>query len=135
VQLSAFERAITQSVFDAILPGLAGRAPAARDHDLVGAHQRMLAAMPRPHALGFRAAFVATELAIPLLVLGRPARLSRLSPPARVAAVRAVVYHRMYLVRQLGLLLKTAAGFAYFQQPGVRDHFGLPPVADPGSRA
>lgn len=130
--LTAYERTITRAVFDALLPGVPGRAPAARDHDLLASHVAMLAAMPRAHALGFRAGFVAAEFLVPLLTLGKPARLSRLSPPAREAALHAVVYHPRYLVRQLGLLFKTAAGFAYFQQPGVRDAFGLPPVADPG---
>ena len=132
MRLNGVERAVTLAVFDAVLPGLAGGAPAARDHDLIGAHERMLGAMPRVQALGFRAAFVVAELALPLLTLGRARRFSRLAQAERVEALTRVVHHRVYLVRQLGLLFKTAAGFAYFQQDGVRAHFGLPPVADPG---
>lgn len=132
MRLNGLERAVTLAVFDAVLPGLAGGAPAARDHDLIGSHQRMLAAMPRPHALGFRLAFVAAELAMPLLTLGRLARFSRLTREERERALHRVACHPRYLVRQIGLLFKTAAGFAYFQQEAVREHFGLPPVADPG---
>lgn len=129
MRLSNLERAVTLAVFDAVLPGIAGGAPAARDHDLLGAHERMLAGMPRPHALGFRAAFVATELGLPLAMLGRLGRFSRLGQADRIAALERVVKHRAYLIRQVGLLFKTAAGFAYFQVEGVRAHFGLPPVA------
>lgn len=129
MRLSNLERAVTLAVFDAVLPGIAGGAPAARDHDLLGAHERMLAGMPKVHAMAFRAAFVATEFGLPLGMLGRARRFSRMALADRVSALERVVKHRAYLLRQLGLLFKTAAGFAYFQVEGVRAHFGLPPVA------
>ena len=131
MHLNAFERRVTAAVFDALLPGNAS-APAARDHDLIGAHERMLTAMPKPHACGFRAAFVAAELGLPLVLLGRPGRFSALDLASRELAMKRLVYHRVYLARQVGLLFKTAAGFAYFQIDAVRAHFRLPPVADPG---
>lgn len=143
MRLNALERAVTLAIFDALLPGIepssmstpastTGQgAPAARDHDLIGSHERMLGAMPRAHAYGFRAAFVAAELTLPVLTLGRLSRFSCLSAADRETALDRVVHHPRYLVRQLGLLFKTAAGFAYFQQDAVRQHFGMPAVADP----
>jgi hypothetical protein len=132
MRLSGFERAVHLAVFDAVFPGIPGRVPAARDHDLVGAHERMLAEMPRPHAVGFRLAFVALQVLLPLALLGRPVPFTWLARERGEEAIHRLVKHRGYLLRQLGLLIKTAASFAYFQQPGVRAHFGLPPVADPG---
>lgn len=135
MRLSGYERAVHRAVFDAVFPGIPERVPAARDHDLVGAHERMLAEMPRPHAIAFRAAFLAVQLLLPLLMLGRPVPFTWLARERGEAAIAGLVKHRAYLMRQLGLVVKTATSFAYFQQPGVRAHFGLPPIADAGAPA
>jgi hypothetical protein len=132
MRLTEYERDVHRAVFDSLLPGIPGGAPAARDCDLIGAHERMLTDMPRPHALGFRGAFVGVQLVLPLAMLGRPTTFTRLDAEARERALERLAKHRGYLLRQLALLLKTAASFAYFQMPSVRAHFGLPPVADPG---
>lgn len=133
MRLTEYERAVHRAVFDALLPGIEGGAPAARDHDLIGSHERMLSEMPRPHALAFRGAFLGVQLVLPLAMLGRPSSFTRLDAAARERALDRLAKHRGYLLRQLALILKTAASFAYFQQDRVRAHFGLPPVADPGA--
>jgi hypothetical protein len=58
-----------------------------------------------------------------------------LATPDREECLARLVAHRRYLMRQLGILLKTISAMAYLQQDGVRSAFGLPPVADPHGSA
>ena len=74
---------------------------------------------------GFRAAlFVATWVA-PLLI-GRLPPLTRLDRPARERALLALETSRVYLLRQMMLLLKTTVCFCYGADPDVRDAVGYP---------
>lgn len=76
--------------------------------------------------LGFEAALWAAVWIAPLLI-GRVPPISRLAPEARERALEAMFASRLYSLRQLGLLLKAVASFAYGADPRVRDAVGFPP--------
>lgn len=87
--------------------------------------------------LGFEAALWTAVWVAPLLI-GRLPPISRLSPEARERALEAMFASRLYTLRQLGLLLKAVASFAYGADPRVRDVLGFPPQFDalkPGPRS
>ena len=124
------ERAVVRALFEAVIPGSATR-PGAATVDLVPHHEAFLSGMPRAQAAGIRALFLLVALVGPLLLLGRARTLVRLPAPEREELVSRLTGHRIYLVRQLGLVVKMSACFSYFQHDDVRRAYDLPPVADP----
>jgi hypothetical protein len=56
----------------------------------------------------------------PLVALGRPALLHRLSPARRDLVLARAAASRSWLVRQMVATVKLLACFAYFADPGVR---------------
>ncbi len=78
---------------------------------------------------GFRAAlFTATWLS-PLLILRLPP-LSLYARPTRERALLAMDSSRIYLLRQMVLLLKTVVCLSYGADPAVRAAVGYPRQAD-----
>ncbi|TMC49601.1 MAG: hypothetical protein E6J26_10195 [Chloroflexi bacterium] len=60
------------------------------------------------------------------LLIGRLPPLTRLEPPARERALGAMARSRVYLLRQLLMLLKLVVGFCYGADPQVRAVIGYP---------
>src|SRR5438132_9890943 len=73
----------------------------------------------------FRLAVWAALWISPLLI-GRLPPLTRLEPPARERALGAMARSRVYLLRQLLMLLKLVVGFCYGAEPEVRAAIGYP---------
>ena len=74
---------------------------------------------------GFWAALFAATWIAPLLIFRLPP-LTRLDRSTRERALRAMETSRVYLLRQMLLLLKTTVCFCYGADPGVRDAVGYP---------
>lgn len=79
--------------------------------------------------LGFEAALWTAVWVAPLLI-GELPPISRLSPARREEALEALLASRFYTLRQLGLLLKAVASFAYGADARVRAAVGYPPQFD-----
>lgn len=75
--------------------------------------------------VGFSAALWAAIWLAPLLI-GRVPPISRLDPEDREKALEAMLGSRVYALRQLGLVLKAVASFAYGVDPRVRAAIGFP---------
>lgn len=78
---------------------------------------------PPPMRLGWRAALLAAYWLSPLLI-GRLPPLSRLSPDEREDALCAMGKSRVYLLRQVFLLLKAVTSFGYGGTKAVRRAVG-----------
>ncbi|MBI4424790.1 MAG: hypothetical protein HY554_13745 [Elusimicrobia bacterium] len=86
-----------------------------------------------PLRLAFEAALWSAVWVAPLLI-GRLPPITRLSPDAREQALEALLCHRVYWLRQLGLVLKAVACFCYGADPLVRDALGYPIQFDDARR-
>lgn len=74
-------------------------------------------------------------LCTPVLTLGWPLPAFLLSGRQRDAHADRLAGHRLYLLRQSMLMLKTVAGLVWGGRDEVRSALGLPPQpADPGTR-
>lgn len=76
--------------------------------------------VPARVALGLRAAVWILALA-PLVVLFRLRTLAGLEPASRERVVLALLSSRVYVVRQLTLLLKAFGALIFVAAPGVRE--------------
>lgn len=115
-----FERRWAQALLEAFAPpGAGGLAPQAGEVDYVAGFQRMLASFTWRAALGLRAALWIGALA-PLWMWGRLRSVTKLSVDRRTRLLRELLAHRLFLVRELAFLLKTAASFALLGTPSVR---------------
>ncbi len=83
-----------------------------------------------PMRLGFRAALFASVWIAPLLILRLPP-FDRLKKKDREKALEALGKSRIYVLRQLLLLLKSIVCFSYAVHPEVRKALGLPPAKVP----
>jgi hypothetical protein len=118
--LLAFERRWAHAVLEAFAPpGGVGLAPRPGEVDYVGGMQRMLGSFTTRAALGLRAGLWMAALA-PLWMGGRLASMARMSLDARTELVRRLLVHRLFLVRELTFLLKTAASFALLGTSSIR---------------
>jgi hypothetical protein len=71
----------------------------------------------------------------PLLTIFRPVPASWLSPEDLDRHAHALASHRVYLIRQITVLLKLVGGMFWGQSPEIRAFLSLPPYpADPGTR-
>lgn len=122
--LGGREASIVACLTDAVVaPG--GELPAVCETDAVAAFDRVLGDAPAVNRLGIRAMLWAVELG-PLL-LGRGARLRRLDPVARTAALDAMDRHPV-----LGPALKAVRSLAhmsYYGDLAVLRGLGYDPVA------
>lgn len=91
--------------------------------EVVGVVALQIERAPLQAGLGFRAAFSFVHMA-PLLILGRPRTLKRLSPADADRYMQRLESHRSYLVRQTFLLVKTAVAIAYMGQGDQRGRLG-----------
>ena len=113
--LSAREK----GVIDALLPtGLDGF-PGALEAGFEKFEEGFRADAPAAMRLGWRAALFLAAWLSPILI-GRRPPLDRLSVDDREAALEAMGTSRIYLFRQVFLLLKAVTSFGYGSTPAVR---------------
>ncbi len=116
----AFERRWAVSVLEGFAPVEGpGLAPAEGEVDYLGAMTEMRRAGTRIAAMGFRIALWLTAIS-PILVEGRLRLLPSLDRPARAALLDKLLSHRVFLVRELCLLMKLCACMALFRVPSLR---------------
>lgn len=115
-------------VLEALLP--AGAHPAlplgARDAGMDAFLKEFRSQAPASLRLGLEAALWAAAWLSPLLI-GRCPPLSLHPPEARERALAAMARSKIYLLRQLLLLLKLACGLCYGAHPAVRAAVGRLP--------
>jgi hypothetical protein len=87
--------------------------------------------MPTRALAGFKLALAFVALLAPLLVLGRLRTFSGLASDERLRLLGALRASRIYLVRELPVLLKSVVALAYCALPEVRRRLSLPVDAAP----
>lgn len=122
MKLAAGLTARERAVVDALLPP-GGELPGALEAGFEAFEAGFRADAPLPMRLGWRAALFAAAWLSPLLI-GRLPPLDRLAPPDREAALEAMGKSRVYLVRQVFLLLKAVTSFGYGSTKTVRRAVG-----------
>jgi hypothetical protein len=106
----------------AALEAFAPSSTAGVDH--VAVFERIRRASSRKAALGMRLAIWIVALA-PLWVLGTVRTLVGIPLERRARLLGRLLSHRIYLVRELALLLKLNAAFALLGDPAVRSRSGF----------
>jgi hypothetical protein len=96
-----------------------GLAPAEGEVDYLEAMLTMTRASTRVAALGFRIALWITVFS-PVFVLGKLRLLPSLDRTARSELLVRLLGHRIFLVRELCLLMKMCACMAIFRVPSLR---------------
>lgn len=87
--------------------------------DWADAWRRFLASMNAKARLGARIGLL-IAITAPLWTMGRLASIAALGAEKRARALDALLTHRVYLFRELTLMLKVCACFALFRQSEVR---------------
>ena len=125
----AFERRWLLRIFDAIYPANAagGLRLGAADVPLEGLLLDLQRSAPFDFMLGLRASAWVVTLFGPLLI-GRPRPFGALSRDARAEVLEGLAHHRLYLVRELPMLLKMVASLGYVGVPEVQRALGLATV-------
>ena len=121
IPLTSIERRWTQVALTSIFPS--GVAPHVRGADVIdngAALEDVCRRVPARVALGLRAAVWIFAFG-PLLVLHRLRTLAGLDEKARERVVLALLTHRIYVVRQLALLLKAFGALMFVAAAGVRE--------------
>lgn len=109
-----------RTVIDALLPaGGPEGLPGAFEAGFEDFENGFAADAPLPMRLGWRAALLVAYWLSPLLI-GRLPPLGRLSSEEREEAVCAMGKSRVYLIRQVFLLLKAVTSFGYGGTKAVR---------------
>jgi len=121
MKLFGVERAMLVALSRAILPG--GPAPDA-SVDYQAFWVELFTCAPPLVLLGVRASIWLFAV-LPIALLGKLRPFLRLSDDERELVVTRANTHRLYLVRQAVMALKTFTAMAYFRDPAVRRHFEL----------
>lgn len=132
--LTRWETAFLVDVYRTLLPS--GAHPrltlGAADMPLVPFTERWLRSVPWEARLGFRIALRLLAIA-PLLTFTGLKPLRALDDVARIAVLERLSRHRVYLLRELPVIVKTVACTGYCAHPAVRraigfdDHLEGPP--------
>lgn len=110
-------------VLASFAPARAGGVVREGEVDWASAWRTFVAGLSAKARLGaWLALFIA--ISAPLWAHGRVASLARLSWEARARAMDALLAHRLYLVRELVLMLKVCACMAMFRSGEVRARTG-----------
>jgi len=126
MKLTSYEKSRAGSIMDALLPG--GVEPfafSATDTGALRVFEEMVEGLPFVTAFGLRAAVWLVELAGPAIVLKRPRLFSSLSSEEQEECMKVMASRDAYLVRNLVLLFKSAAGFAWGGDERVREALGM----------
>lgn len=121
MRLLGFERRWMTTLFEAIYPsgyGIEVTAPLDRFADAV------VRVAPTRVALGLRAATWILTLLGPLLA-GRFSTLTALTPDARAQVLDRLSRHRVFLVRELPMLMKTVGAMGVFGVPDAQRQLGV----------
>jgi hypothetical protein len=129
VRLLAFERRWMATLFDAIIPAGAheGLALGARDVPHANLVGELCRYAPGQFLLGLRAAVWLAYLS-PLLSALRT--FGGLDPARRVRHLERLADSRLYVLREVPMLLKMVACLAYGALPEVQSRIGLPPASE-----
>jgi hypothetical protein len=100
-----------------------GLAPRRGEVDYVGVLARMMREATPLAALGIRAAIWIAALA-PLWLWGRLSTVSKLAVERHPDLLRDLLAHRVFVVRELTMLLKLCAAMALLGAPAVRQRSG-----------
>ena len=111
-----------RAVVDALLPP-GGELPGAFEAGFEEFEARFRADAPAPMRLGWLAALWVASWVSPLMIRRLPP-LDRLEPAAREDALNALSKSRIYLLRQVMLLLRAVVGFGWGATPEVRRTVG-----------
>jgi len=126
----AFEKRWAVDVLEGFAPpDNPGFSPKNVQVDWLGAMRKMMQASTRTAALGLRLALWMVALA-PVWLTGRFRTLGHLGPAPRSEILRRLLGHRLYIVRELTLLLKLNACMAMFGLSALRQRSGYD--VDPG---
>jgi len=128
-----FERRWLLRIFDAIYPAgtVDGLRLGASDVPLEGLLEDMVKRAPFDFVLGLRAGAWVVTLFGPLLA-GRLRSFAGLSVTERGEVLESLAHSRLYLLREIPMLLKMVASLGYLGVPSVQRELGLPSVdADP----
>lgn len=118
--LFAFERRWARALLEAFAPpGGPGLAPQPGEVDYVAGIQRMLDSFTQRAALGLRVALWIGALA-PVWMGARLSSIAGVPMARRTQLVQRLLSHRLFLVRELMFLIKTASSFALLGTPSVR---------------
>ena len=125
----AFERRWLLRIFDAVYPGQTPDGPGlgAADVPLEGLIAELEQHAPFDFMVGVRAAtWVVTLLGPPLV--GRAARFGALTVEQRGAVLEELAHSRLYVLREIPMLLKMVASLGYVGMPEVQRELGLAAV-------
>ncbi|MBK6809110.1 MAG: hypothetical protein IPI43_00230 [Sandaracinaceae bacterium] len=124
-----FERRWLLRIFDAIYPGgtAEGLRLGAADVPIEGLLEDIAKRAPFDFVLGLRAGAWVVTLFGPLLT-GRFRRFAGLSVPERGEVLEALAHSRLYLLREIPMLLKMVASLGYLGVPQVQRELGVPSV-------
>ena len=128
-----FERRWLLRIFDAIYPAgtVDGLRLGASDVPLEGLLEDMVKRAPFDFVLGLRAGAWVVTLFGPLLA-GRLRSFAGLSVTERGEVLESLAHSRLYLLREIPMLMKMVASLGYLGVPSVQRELGLPSVdADP----
>ena len=122
----AFERRWLLRIFDAVYPRQTPGGPAsgAADVPLEGLITDLGSHAPFDFMLGLRAATWVVTLFGPLLV-GRLRRFGSLPVSERGEVLEGLAHSRLYLLREIPMLLKMVASLGYVGMPDVQRELGL----------
>lgn len=138
----AMEQRWAVAVLEGFAPvGGPGLAPQEGEVDYLTTMRKMMHASTGLAAFGLRLGLWLATFA-PVFVLGKLKTMASLSRERRAELLEKLLSHRLYLIRELTLLLKLAACMAMFARPALRErsgydrHQGLDyeTVADSGER-
>lgn len=126
MKMWAFELDWTAKMMDTIIPpGVEDKFPqSASETGAVKILDEMVQYTPFITAFGLRAAIWLIEFFGPLISSGRPRRFSKLEPASREQVLKNMYQSKVYLIRQLVLLIKMTACFGWGASPGVRKALG-----------
>jgi hypothetical protein len=121
----AFERRWAHSILEAYAPydTPSGLSPQRGEVDYVRALSRMMAASQKRAALGLRVGIWIAVFA-PIWLWGRLRLATSLAIEERARLLAQLLAHRLFLVRELVLLLKLGASFALMGTAAVRARSG-----------
>lgn len=124
-----FERRWLLRIFDAIYPAgtEGGLRLGASDVPIEGLLEDMVKRAPFDFVLGLRAGAWVVTLFGPLLT-GRLRTFAGLTVAERADVLTSLAHSRLYLLREIPMLLKMVASLGYLGVPSVQRALGLPSV-------
>lgn len=120
----AIERRWAAAVLEGFAPvGGPGLSPREGEVDYLTTITQMMRASTAMAAFGLRLGLWIAAFA-PVFVLGKLKTMRSLTREARAEVLEKLLAHRLYLVRELTLLLKLGACMAMFARPSLRERSG-----------